>query len=68
MRIYECHVEVAEPTDDVREGNLDGRVTAVAAGTVDLRRAHPRRRNDGRPSLRCVIRADSPIVSSALIC
>ena len=38
--LLEWHVEVAEPADDLRDRNLAGRVTAVAAGTVDLRRAH----------------------------
>ena len=37
--LLEWHVEVAEPADDLRDRNLAGRVTAVAAGTVDLRRA-----------------------------
>ena len=37
--LLEWHVEVAEPADDLRDRNLAGRVTAVAAGTVDLGRA-----------------------------
>ena len=37
--LLEWHVEVAEPADDLRDRNLSGRIKAVAAGTVHLRRA-----------------------------